>query len=268
VGVRNSVPERDKQTGDLARQANKLLVDTDDACSTRSRRSASPRPSSTTATSSPIPTRWTARRRAQAGLHHPPAARRLHSGGSADQGEDVRRHHRPLPGGEREVDDQAKRLDNLRDLEKTAPAALAALRRRSTRCRLDCPRSRRPEDAVGLRAHELGRGQGQRRGSRQAGPLRRNADRRRQGGTGRDAPGLRRRRSRRAGRPGGSGSGQPASRCRRATRRRPGRRAKQDKGRLAAADADIAAAKKALAAAAPNTPLGTTRRTSPRPRIF
>ena len=212
---RLSAEERDKRTGDLARQANQMLLATDDALHEPSRSLGSPRPSSTRQTRSRSPTR--------SGLPRT-SSRRPSPSGSSSTTRSLR-INRPRSGCTARSS-PAARLQ-CRDRRRGQAASGIAGPREDRARRAGCasqidrdlagPAARDPggnEDFVRLRAIELGGREGQRRGGGQARPLCRAADRSGQRGPEPPPRPNQCRGPRRARRPGGSGSGQPASRCR------------------------------------------------------
>ncbi len=125
---RLSVEERDKKTGDLARQANKLLVDTDDALHNATQEVGFAEAEFDGADVKPYADAVTA---AQANLKQAFAIRQqLDDSIPEDQPTKEKMYGQIIAycqAATTAVDEQAKRIDNLRDLEKTAPTALAEL---------------------------------------------------------------------------------------------------------------------------------------------
>ena len=125
---RLSAEERDKQTGELARQANKLLVDTDDALHNATQEVGFAEAEFDDSDVKPYRDAVTA---AQAELKQAFAVRQqLDDATPEDQPTKVKMYQDIIAhcqAASAEVEEQAKRLDALRDLEKTAPDALAAL---------------------------------------------------------------------------------------------------------------------------------------------
>jgi len=125
---RLSAEERDKQTGDLARQANKLLVDTDDSLRDAVQEigfaqaefddsDVKPYSDAVAAAQDELKQAFVIRHQLDdATPEDQPTKAKMYS--------DIIAH---CQSANAEVDEQAKRLSNLRDLEKTAPDALAAL---------------------------------------------------------------------------------------------------------------------------------------------
>lgn len=125
---RLSAEERDKQTGELARQANKLLVDTDDALHNATQEVGFAEAEFDDSDVKPYRDAVTA---AQAEIKQAFAVRQqLDDATPEDQPTKVKMYQDIIAhcqAASAEVEEQAKRLDALRDLEKTAPDALAAL---------------------------------------------------------------------------------------------------------------------------------------------
>ena len=125
---RLTAEERDKQTGDLAQQANKLLVDTDDSLRDAVQEIGFAQAEFEDSDVKPYSDAVAA---AQDELKQAFAIRhQLDDSTPEDQPTrakmlgDIISHCQAANAA---VEEQAKRLDNLRDLEKTAPDALAAL---------------------------------------------------------------------------------------------------------------------------------------------
>jgi uncharacterized membrane protein YgcG len=125
---RMTAEERDKQTGDLARQANKLLVDTDDALQQAVQEvgfaqaefadsDVKPYSDAVAAAQAELKAAFAIKQQLDDSTPEDDATRAKMYG-------DIIAH---CQAANAKVDEQAKRLDTLRDLEKTAPAALAAL---------------------------------------------------------------------------------------------------------------------------------------------
>ena len=126
--ARLSAEERDKQTGDLARQANKLLVDTDDALHTAAQDVGFAQAEFDDSDVKPYSDAVTA---AQDELKQAFAIRQqLDDSTPEDQPTKIKMYNDIIAhcqAAAAKVDEQAKRIAALRDLEKTAPDALAAL---------------------------------------------------------------------------------------------------------------------------------------------
>ena len=125
---RLTAEERDKQTGALAQQANKLLVDTDDAMHDALQEvgfaqaefddsDVKPYADAVTAAQAELKQAFVIRQQLDDSTPEDQATRAKMFG-------DIISH---CQSAQAMVAEQAKRLDNLRDLEKTAPDALAAL---------------------------------------------------------------------------------------------------------------------------------------------
>jgi uncharacterized membrane protein YgcG len=125
---RLSAEERDKQTGSMAQQANKLLVDTDDALRAAVQEIGFAQAQFEADDVKPFSDAVTA---AQAELKKAFVIRQqLDDSTPEDQPTRAKMYGQIIAhcqAANAAVDEQAKRLDNLRDLEKTAPEALAAL---------------------------------------------------------------------------------------------------------------------------------------------
>ena len=123
-----SAEERDRQTGDLARQANKLLVDTDDAITAAKQELGFAQAEFSDADCAPFAT---ALDKAQDELKQAFTLRQqLDDATPEDPPTKIQMYnsiiaHCQTAGAV--IDEQHKRLQALRDLEKTAPAALASL---------------------------------------------------------------------------------------------------------------------------------------------
>jgi uncharacterized membrane protein YgcG len=125
---RLSAEERDKKTGDLARQANKLLVDTDDALHNAVQEIGFAEAEFDEADVKPFSDAVAA---AQTQLKQAFAVRQqLDDSIPEDQPTKEKMYGQIIAlcqAAAAGVDEQAKRIETLRDLEKTAPDALAAL---------------------------------------------------------------------------------------------------------------------------------------------
>jgi uncharacterized membrane protein YgcG len=126
--ARLSAEERDKQTGDLARQANKLLVDTDDALHTAAQDVSFAQAEFDDSDVKPYADAVSS---AQDELKQAFAIRQqLDDSTPEDQPTKIKMYNDIIAhcqAAAAKVDEQAKRVAALRDLEKTAPDALAAL---------------------------------------------------------------------------------------------------------------------------------------------
>jgi uncharacterized membrane protein YgcG len=257
---RLSAEERDKQTGDLARQANKLLVDTDDALQQAVQEvgfaqaefddsDVKPYSDAVAAAQAELKQAFTIRQQLDDSTPEDDATRAKMYG-------DIIAH---CQAANAEVDEQAKRLDALRDLEKTAPAALAALPKA-----IDALKARLPEIQA---AQKTLSGYAPTSWASVKGNAE-EADKRGHFAETQVAAG---KAALAATPPDSAGAARAARSAQEAVAQANQlldaivqlAAALEDarskiKDELAAADADIAAAKKALAATAPNTPLGTT----------
>jgi len=125
---RLSAEERDKRTGDLARQANKLLVDTDDAVNAAQQELGFAEAEFDEADIKPFAD---AIGSAQNQLKQAFAVRQqLDDSIPEDQPTKEKMYGEIIAGcqtASAAIDEQARRIQALRDLEKTAPDALAAL---------------------------------------------------------------------------------------------------------------------------------------------
>jgi uncharacterized membrane protein YgcG len=257
---RLTAEERDKQTGDLARQANKLLVDTDDALQQAVQEvgfaqaefddsDVKPYSDAVAAAQAELKQAFTIRQQLDDSTPEDDATRAKMYG-------DIIAH---CQAANAEVDEQAKRLDALRDLEKTAPAALAALPKA-----IDALKARLPEIQA---AQKTLSGYAPTSWASVKGNAE-EADKRGHFAETQIAAG---KAALAATPPDTAGAARAARSAQEAVAQANQlldaivqlAAALEDarskiKDELAAADADIAAAKKALAATAPNTPLGTT----------
>ena len=257
---RITAEERDKQTGDLARQANKLLVDTDDALQQAVQEVGFAQAEFDDSDVKPYSDAVAA---AQAELKQAFTIRQqLDDSTPEDQPTRAKMYGEIIAhcqAASAEVDDQAKRLDTLRDLEKTAPAALAALPKA-----IDALQARLPEIQA---AQKTLSGYAPTSWAAVKGNAE-EADKRGHFAETQIAAG---KAALAATPPDSAGAARAARSAQEAVAQAnqlldaivqlaaalDDARSKI-KDALAAADADIAAAKKALAATAPNTPLGTT----------
>ena len=125
---RLSVEERDKKTGDLARQANKLLVETDDALHDATQEVGFAEAQFDEADVKPYADAVAA---AQVELKQAFAIRQQLDDSIPEDQPTKEKMYGQIIGhcqvASAGVDAQARRIANLRDLEKTAPEALAAL---------------------------------------------------------------------------------------------------------------------------------------------
>ena len=257
---RLSAEERDKQTGDLARQANKLLVDTDDALQQAVQEvgfaqaefddsDVKPYSDAVAAAQAELKQAFAIRQQLDDSTPEDDATRAKMYG-------DIIAH---CQAANAKVDEQAKRLDALRDLEKAAPAALAALPKA-----IDALKARLPEIQA---AQKTLSGYAPTSWAAVKGNAE-EADKRGHFAETQVAAG----KAALAATPPDSAAAARAARAAQEAVAQANQlldaivqlaAALEDarskiKDALAAADADIATAKKALTAAAPNTPLGTT----------
>ena len=228
--------ERDRTTGDLARQANKLLVDTDDAVAEAKQELGFAQAEFGAADTEPFEAAiGKAEDGTAPGLRPAPAAGRLDARAARRADPDVPARSSPTarPQRPRSVS-RSERVDAIRKLEENAPEALKTIDRSVDALQARLPSIKAAQKTLsGFARIGLGVGQGQSRGGRQARRVRRAADRPGQEGAGQGAAGQARSRQRRPCRAGGRGRRQPAARRRGAAGPGTPRGAVQDRRRVA-----------------------------------
>ena len=124
---RREAEERDRRTGKLAREANALLVGTDERVRTASQEIDYVEAAHGKAETEPLRAAVAGTRIASVRLRDPPAARRRRARGSGDSRGDARRDRRAEPEAQASLDREAARIKELRDLERDAPTVLTEI---------------------------------------------------------------------------------------------------------------------------------------------